>query len=103
MKSGNPGGIINALGAIRVTGSPGSSRSRRYRYATACRKPANGSATSVISRSHFTCAIPYHPGTTKRSGQPCCGGSGAPFMSYATDTSGSGSLAVHTAVGGLRR
>ena len=31
--------------------------------------------------SHFTFGMPYQPGTTSRSGKPCCGGSGAPFIS----------------------
>ena len=31
--------------------------------------------------SHFTFVMPYQPGTTSRSGKPCCGGSGTPFIS----------------------
>ena len=38
--------------------------------------PSNGSATTVIPVSHLTWAMPYQPGTTSRSGEPCCGGSG---------------------------
>src|SRR5439155_25861214 len=34
--SGIPGGIISARGAIRVSGRPSSSSSRRKRYASAC-------------------------------------------------------------------
>ena len=37
--------------------------------------------------SHFTFCIPYQPGTTSRSGKPCWGGSGAPFISYASRAS----------------
>ena len=39
---------------------------------------------TVICASHFTFVIPYQPGTTSRSGKPCCGGSGVPFSSYAS-------------------
>ena len=31
--------------------------------------------------------MPYQPGTTSRSGAPCCGGSGAPFISSTSSTS----------------
>jgi hypothetical protein len=41
----------------------------------------NGSTGTVTAVSHFTCAVPYQPGTTSRTGQPCCGGSGIPFIS----------------------
>ena len=37
-----------------------------------------------MRQSHFTFCIPYQPGTTSRSGKPCWGGSGAPFISYAS-------------------
>lgn len=96
MKSGKPGGTMRARGAIRVTGSPGSSGSCRMRYATDCWKPVNGVSVRVMSCSHFTCAMPYQPGTTSRTGWPCCGGRGAPFMAYATRTSGSSAVAAAT-------
>ena len=35
---------------------------------------------AVIDRSHLTEAMPYHSGTMSRSGKPCDGGSGWPFM-----------------------
>ena len=41
----------------------------------------------MIRESHFTLVIPYQPGTTRRSGKPCCGGSGTPFTSYASTAS----------------
>ena len=37
--------------------------------------------------SHFTFVMPYQPGTTRRSGNPCWGGRGAPFSSYTSMTS----------------
>jgi len=43
--------------------------------------PSKGRSTSVMLSSHLTLAIPYQPGTTRRSGNPCCGGSGCPFTS----------------------
>ena len=78
--SGIPGGIISDRGSIRVTGVPSSSGSWRYRYASIW-NPSNGSATAVIRVSHFTLVMPYQPGTSSRSGKPCCGGSGSPFIS----------------------
>ena len=33
-----------------------------------------------FARSHFTLAMPYQRGTMSRSGAPCCGGNGAPFI-----------------------
>ena len=42
--------------------------------AAAARRTAPSS--SVIRSSHFTFVIPYQPGTSSRSGNPCCGGSG---------------------------
>ena len=33
----------------------------------------------MIRCSHLTLVIPYQPGTTSRSGKPCCGGSGSPL------------------------
>ena len=47
--------------------------------------PSNGSSSTAISVSHFTFVMPYQPGTTSRSGKPCWGGIGAPFISYASD------------------
>ena len=44
------------------------------------------SATS-IRPSHLMFAIPTQPGTTSRAGAPWSGGSGSPFISYATSTS----------------
>ena len=35
---------------------------------------------AVIDRSHLTDAMPYHSGTTRRSGKPCDAGSGWPFI-----------------------
>ena len=37
--------------------------------------------------SHFTWAMPHHPGATSHTGASCCGGSGAPFISSASRTS----------------
>ncbi len=37
--------------------------------------------------SHFTLAMPYQPGTIRRSGKPCCGSSGWPFMAQTSSTS----------------
>ena len=31
--------------------------------------------------------MPYQPGTIRRSGKPCCGSSGAPFMAHTSSTS----------------
>ena len=89
MKSGQPGGASSARGRIRVTGSPSSSAShlaagRRVAFW----KPVNGSVRTSMRVSHFTCAIPYQPGTSSRSGAPCCGGSGAPFIAQTSRTSG---------------
>jgi hypothetical protein len=70
-----------------VTASPASSGSVFSRYATAFWKPSKGSASAVMRLSHLTCAMPYHPGTTRRSGKPCCTGNGAPFISYASSIS----------------
>ena len=46
--------------------------------------PAYGSVSTAISVSHLTFVIPYQPGTTRRTGNPCWGGIGSPFISYAT-------------------
>ena len=46
-----------------------------------CWNPSNGSVRTVIRFSHFTCAIPYQPGTRSRTGDPCCGSNGWPFIS----------------------
>ena len=81
MKSGTPGGTISERGSMRVTGSPGSPSASYIRYATEFWKPVNGSSSTVMRVSHFTFCIPYQPGTTSRSGKPCWGGSGAPFIS----------------------
>ena len=43
--------------------------------------PVKGSVATVIEESHLTFVIPYQPGTTRRSGKPCCGGRGAAFIS----------------------
>ena len=37
--------------------------------------------------NHLMLAIPTHPGTTSRAGNPWSTGSGEPFISYATSTS----------------
>ncbi len=34
--------------------------------------------------THLTDATAYHPGTTRRSGNPCWTGSGSPFTAYAS-------------------
>ena len=46
--------------------------------------PRTALSVRVTAVSHLTFVIPYQPGTTSRSGKPCCGGSGAPFISYAS-------------------
>ena len=81
MNSGIPGGTSSERGCIRCSGSPASSSDCRTRYDHDCWYPANGSSRNSIRESHFTFVIPYQPGTTRRSGKPCCGGSGAPFIS----------------------
>jgi hypothetical protein len=81
MKSGTPGGTISERGSMRVTGSPGSPSSSYILYATEFWKPLKGSPSTVMRVSHLTFCIPYQPGTTRRRGNPCCGGRGSPFMS----------------------
>jgi hypothetical protein len=71
---------------MRVTGSPSSPGRCRTRYDSIW-NPRKGSDTASTAVSHFTLVIPYQPGTTSRSGNPCCGGSGAPFIAYARITS----------------
>src|ERR1700716_1135626 len=51
-----------------------------------------------MPRSHLTWAMPYHPGTISRSGNPCWGGSGCPLMAQASITSSR----RHSASGRLR-
>ena len=46
------------------------------------------SDTSMLP-SHLIEAMPTHPGTTRRAGNPWSGGSGSPFISYATSASSS--------------
>ena len=52
----------------------------------------NGSSSTVIRVSHFTFVMPYQPGTTSRSGKPCWGGSGAPFISKASSPSSASAI-----------
>ena len=81
--SGKPGGIISARGVIRVTACP------RPPRAVADGRPASGSPRTARRRpdrrSHFTLVMPYQPGTSRRTGKPCCGGSGWPFICVRED------------------
>ena len=81
MKSGKPGRHQQ-----RPRLDPGHRLARLVRVAASAGRrgsgsPRNGSSGRVIDASHLTCAMPYQPGTTSRTGKPCCGGSGAPFIS----------------------
>ena len=96
--SGMPGGTI------RLRGSDPRDRPRRRprdRCATGSRarsgSPRTARVRTEILESHFTLVIPYQPGTTRRSGNPCCGSSGCPFISYASRT-----LVSHRLVHGQR-
>src|SRR5206468_3594084 len=51
--------------------------------------PWNGCDRTRIWLRAFTQYVPNHPGTTRRRGKPLSIGSGWPFISYATSTSGS--------------
>ena len=42
---------------------------------------AEGKNFDLKNQSESAAVIPYHPGTTSRSGNPCCGGRGMPFTS----------------------
>jgi hypothetical protein len=97
-RSGMPGGSITDRTRFSRTGSPGSSADRVYRYTCSCCTPLNGSLRTVIARSHFTDAMPYQLGTTRRSGKPCSGERGSPFAAQANITSG----CIASATGRLR-
>ena len=48
----------------------------------------SGVARSSMRSSHLTLRAPMYPGTTTRTGAPCTGGSGSPFIDQASSTSG---------------
>ena len=54
---------------------------------------SDGAACTVISVSHLAERTPAKPGTTARSGNPCAGASGLPFMSQQISVSGDRALA----------
>ena len=80
MNSGMPGGTISARGNIR-SAVPGILLVGGGGSRAPAGSPSNGTSSTVMRASHLTFVIPYQPGTSSRSGNPCCGGSGAPFNS----------------------
>ena len=88
----------------RARPDPGDRVAASRRPVSTGRRWRSGSRRTVgrapsICRSHLTCAMPYQPGTTSRSGAPCCGGSGAPFISSTSSTSSASASASAQAAG----
>ncbi len=82
------GTVTSDLIRTVVTGPSGVPREATYTYSSAWKTPAKGSVTARASTSHFTSATAYRPGTTRRTGAPCSGASGSPFMWVASRVSG---------------
>src|SRR5690606_37331513 len=73
---------------------PRSDQPRVDQYAT--------SSANVVTLSSVTHLVadtyPYRPGTTRRAGNPCAGGSGSPFMPTASRHARSGSVSTSSGV-----
>ena len=78
----SPGRAIAAFGWIGPTGTTtGIPPCRsKYEYSRVCQNPACGRSITTIRVSHFTDAIPYHPPTTARTGNPWLGVRSSPFI-----------------------
>ena len=55
-------------------------RRAQVEYMNVWKKPSKGRSVTITRFSHFTDAMPYQPATTARTGWPCRGRSGLPFI-----------------------